>query len=58
MEEPIMDGNKPNPDPFMKIPSPQQAERQDWLKDSIAKAQAKVDEKIPDLDAKQPDWEK
>ncbi|HVK59150.1 MAG TPA: DUF1549 domain-containing protein, partial [Candidatus Kapabacteria bacterium] len=50
MEEPIMDGNKPNPDPFMKIPSPQQAERQDWLKDSIAKAQAKVDEKIPDLD--------
>lgn len=58
MEEPIMDGNKPNPDPFLKIPSAKQAERQGWLKDSIAKAQEKVDAKIPDLDAKQPGWQK
>ena len=54
MEEPIMDGNKPNPDPFLKIPSAKQAERQNWLKDSIATAQEKVDAKIPELDSKQP----
>jgi hypothetical protein len=57
LEEPVMDGNKPNPDPFMKVPSRQQAERQDWLKDSIASAQKKVEEPIPALDEKQPAWE-
>ena len=58
LEEPIMDGNKPNPDPFMKIPSARQAERMEWLKTSIAKAQEKVDATIPDLDARQSDWQK
>src|SRR5688572_12889784 len=58
LEEPVMDGNKPNPDPFMKIPSARQAERQEWLKGSIAKAQEKVDAKVPELDEKQPDWQK
>jgi hypothetical protein len=58
MEEPIMDGNKPNPDPFLKIPSAKQAERQNWLKDSIARAQEKVDAKMPELDARQPGWQK
>ena len=58
LEEPIMDGNKPNPDPFLKIPNEHQAERQGWLKDSMAKAQEKVDGKLPELDAKQPDWQK
>ncbi|MGZ8939349.1 MAG: PSD1 and planctomycete cytochrome C domain-containing protein [Limisphaerales bacterium] len=58
LDEPIMDGNKPNPDPFLKIPSAKQAERQDWLKNSIAKAQEKIDGKMPELDGKQPEWQK
>jgi hypothetical protein len=58
MEEPIMDGNKPNPDPFLKIPSRDQAERQEWLKNSIAKAKETVDGKHPELDAKQEEWAK
>jgi hypothetical protein len=58
LEEPIMDGNKPNPDPFMKIPSPKQAERLEWLKDAIAKAQEKADAKLPELDARQVEWQK
>lgn len=58
LEEPVMDGNKPNPDPFMKIPSAKQAERLSALKESIAKAQEKIDAKIPELDEKQPAWQK
>src|SRR6185295_1877933 len=27
MDEPVMDGNRPNPDPFLKIPSARQAQR-------------------------------
>ena len=57
LEEPVMDGNKPNPDPFMKIPSERQAERMEWLKESITKAQVKADEKMPELDARQAYWE-
>jgi hypothetical protein len=57
LEEPIMDGNKPNPDPFMKIPSKKQAERLEWLRASIGTAQEKVDAKLPELDSRQPDWQ-
>ena len=57
LEEPVMDGNKPNPDPFMKIPSERQAERMEWLRESIAKAQEKVDAKMPELDARQAYWQ-
>jgi len=56
LEEPIMDENKPNPDPFLKIPSEAQAARQNWLKDSIAKAQEKVDAALPELDKEEPGW--
>lgn len=58
LDEPIMDGNKPNPDPFMKVPSRQQAERQDWLQKSIAEAEKKVDGPIAKLDEAQPGWER
>lgn len=57
LDEPVMDGNKPNPDPFMKVPSRQQAERQEWLKDSIATADKKVEGALPELDAAQPAWQ-
>jgi len=52
-----MDGNKPNPDPFMKLPSPDQTRREDELKKLIADGQAKLDAPMPDLDSKQAAWE-
>lgn len=57
LDEPVMDDNKPNPDPFLKIPSEKQAERMSWLKESIAQAQEKVDAKMPELDAQQASWQ-
>lgn len=57
MAEPVMDGNKPNPDPFIKVPSPEQSQRQAWLKESIETGQKKLESPIPDLDEKQPAWQ-
>lgn len=58
LDEPVMDGNKPNPDPFMKLPTARQAERQAWLKESIADAEKKVEAPIAGLDERQPEWQK
>jgi hypothetical protein len=57
LDEPVMDGNKPNPDPFLKLPTPEQSERQAWLNDAIADQQAKLDAPDPQLDSAQKDWE-
>jgi mono/diheme cytochrome c family protein len=57
LDEPVMDGNKPNPDPFIKVPSSRQAGRQNWLNESIARAVKEVEAPIPSLDASQPAWE-
>ncbi len=57
LNESVMDGNKPNPDPFMKLPSAQQSARQTQLKDWIMKGEDKMKEPMPELDAKQPAWE-
>ncbi len=56
LDGPIMDGNRPNPDPFLKLPSPKQTERLGWLKDQIAQAQARVEQPDPNLDAGQQSW--
>jgi hypothetical protein len=58
LDVPIMDNNLPHPDPFMKIPSARQAERQAWLKDSIAEADKKIAAPIPELDEQQPEWQR
>src|SRR6266436_3356632 len=52
-----MDGNKPNPDPFLKLPAREQAERQEWLKKHMDDGQATLDAPMPDLDPKQAEWE-
>jgi hypothetical protein len=57
LDEPVMDGNKPNPDPFLKLPTPEQSERQAWLRDVIAGNQEKLDAPDPALDTAQKDWE-
>jgi hypothetical protein len=57
LNESVMDGNRPNPDPFMKLPSPEQSARQTELKNWIMKGEDKMKEPMPELDAKQPVWE-
>jgi len=57
LDESVMDGNKPNPDPFIKLPSDEQSKRQEWLKKEIAAGQTKLEAPIPDLDKTQVAWE-
>lgn len=57
LDEPVMDGNKPNPDPFLKLPTPEQSGRQIWLKEAIAVNGAELDAPDPILDPVQKEWE-
>ncbi|MBM3832455.1 MAG: DUF1553 domain-containing protein [Verrucomicrobia bacterium] len=57
LNEPVMDGNKPNPDPFMQLPTPEQKARQDELKSLITEGQKKIDSKVPELDNAQVVWQ-
>jgi hypothetical protein len=57
LNESVMDGNKPNPDPFIKVPTPEQTQREKELKGMLADGQKKLDAPMSDLDAKQPQWE-
>ena len=57
LDEAVMDGNKPNPDPFIKVPAPEQTKRLKELKKSLTERQAKLDEPRPELDSVQPAWE-
>jgi hypothetical protein len=56
LNESVMDGNKPNPDPFIRIPSPEQTSRQEELKKLAADAQKKLDAPMPELDNAQVAW--
>ncbi len=56
LDEPVMDGNKPNPDPFLKLPTPEQGERLSWLKDQITAGVRRVEAPDPLLDAAQDEW--
>jgi len=58
IDESIMDGNKPNPDPFLKLPTPEQSERLDRLKKYIVDGQKKLDAPMPDLDKEQKAWQR
>ena len=57
LNESVMDGNKPNPEPFLKVPAPDQMARQDKLKGLLAEGRKKLDAPMPELDEKQPAWE-
>jgi hypothetical protein len=57
LNESIMDGNKPNPDPFMRLPTSEQARRQIELKKFVGDAQNKIDAPVPELDTAQATWE-
>lgn len=57
LNEAVMDGNKPNPDPFIKLPTPEQTARQTELKKLVANGQKKIDAPMPELDKAQAMWE-
>ncbi len=57
LNESVMDGNRPNPDPFMKVPTPSQTQRLAWLKQHIDEAQKNVNAPMPELDAAQVKWQ-
>ena len=56
LNEPVMDGNKPNPDPFLRVPSLGQSQRMEELKVLIADGQKKIDAPMPELDQAQVKW--
>jgi hypothetical protein len=56
--DPVMDENKPNPDPYLKVPSPTQAERLDWLKTHVECGQRQLHAPIPRLDEDQIVWQR
>ncbi len=56
LNESVMDGNKPNPDPFIKLPTNEQRERQEWLKSHIAATEKKIEAPVPELDKAQETW--
>jgi hypothetical protein len=58
LDESVMDGNIPHPDPYMKLPTAEQSERQAWLKDRIKTDQERLDAADPVLDAGQAEWER
>ncbi|MCX8092341.1 MAG: DUF1549 domain-containing protein, partial [Verrucomicrobiae bacterium] len=58
LDESVMDGNKPNPDPFIKVPTPEQTARLAALEKEIAALQKQLDAPMPELDAAQPQWQR
>jgi mono/diheme cytochrome c family protein len=56
LDEPVMDGNRPNPDPFLKLPSPEQTERLAWLETRRAEDQTRAEAPHPALDNAQETW--
>jgi hypothetical protein len=57
LDEPVMDENKPNPDPFLKLPTPEQSARLDALRTQIRSGQTRLEEPLAAMDAAQRDWE-
>jgi hypothetical protein len=43
LDEPVMDGNRPNPDPFLKLPSSGQSRRLQELREKIEDGRARLD---------------
>ena len=56
LDEPVMDGNRPNPDPFLKLPTAEQTQRLAWLKDKLAETRRRLGAPAEILDAAQQTW--
>lgn len=58
LNESVMDGNAPNPDPSIQVPSAAQSSRLTELKGLISSRKARLDAADPAQDARQEAWEK
>jgi hypothetical protein len=58
LNEPVMDGNRPNPDPFLRLPTAEQKTREDELKILVADGAKRIDQPVPDLDKAQEEWQR
>lgn len=56
LAEPVMDGNKPNPDPFLRLPTKEQTDRLAWLGQRLAEIGKRLEGPDTDLDTRQRDW--
>src|SRR2546425_164119 len=56
LDESIMDGNKPNPEPVLRLPSPDQTQRQAELKRLRAEGEKRIEAPVPELDESQVAW--
>ncbi len=57
LRESVMDGNAPNPDPAIQVPTPEESRRLEELKKLIAEGQSRIDAPNPGLDERQKAWE-
>ena len=57
LNESVMDGNKPNPDPFLRVPTPDQTKRQEELKKLVSAGQTRIDAPMPEMDKAQAEWQ-
>jgi len=55
--EAASDGNQPSPSPTIKVPSPAQEERRSAYREAIAQAEERLDQPMPEVDARQASWE-
>lgn len=56
MDEPVMDGNQPRPEPILKLPSPTQSRRQQELKARLEALEKSARAPSPRLDDAQQSW--
>jgi hypothetical protein len=56
LDQPVFDQNSLHADPFIKLPTPEQTQRQEWLRKEIAQGAAKIDAASAKVDQAQTAW--
>ncbi|HTA29044.1 MAG TPA: PSD1 and planctomycete cytochrome C domain-containing protein, partial [Candidatus Cybelea sp.] len=56
LDQPVFDQNSTRPEPFIKLPTPEQTKRQECLRKQIADAEAKMEAAAPKLDEAEAAW--
>lgn len=57
LDESVMDGNRPNPEPFIQVPGPDQTTRLEDLKNFLTEGRKTIEAPMPELDKAQEAWE-
>jgi hypothetical protein len=56
LDEPVFDQNSPRPEPFIKLPTPEQTQRQQWLHQQIAEGEAKIESATAKVNEAEAAW--